>query len=157
VLAFTDFWLVRNDTCSTEELEQVALSLLKSCEKQFCTGVTWLKKISGVVKPSLADAFEARALALFDAEDMKSFKNCAAALVHDFPHTNNWLAWWQRGCPARMLFKPHQEMDQSLWDSLPDTTTSGKTSNTCRLSVKHVTPCSYLISLIYIHTLPLCP
>jgi hypothetical protein len=59
VLAFTDFWLVRNDTRSAEELEQVALSLLKVCEQHFRTGVTQLKKISGVVKPSLADAFEA--------------------------------------------------------------------------------------------------
>jgi hypothetical protein len=59
VLAFTEFWLAHNDTCSAEELEQVALSLLKGCEQHFHTGVTQLQKISGVVKPSLADAFEA--------------------------------------------------------------------------------------------------
>jgi hypothetical protein len=90
VAAFTAFWLsMDEDSHSTEELELVGQSLLKGCVQHFSTGITHLKKISGVVKPSLAEAFETRELALLDAEDMPTFNNCASALVRDFPHTQS--------------------------------------------------------------------
>jgi hypothetical protein len=95
VKAFIDFWLAQDDnTRSPEELELVAKALLKGCEQHFHTGVTCLKKISAVVKPSLADAFETRAFGLLDAEDMSSFNKRANAVIRDFPHAQNWLTWW---------------------------------------------------------------
>lgn len=96
VTSFKEFWLLQpDDSQSPEELASIAGTMFKGCKQHFRAGVTHLKKISGVVKPSLADAFEARALALLDAEDMSTFNSWASALLRDFPHFQGWISWWQ--------------------------------------------------------------
>jgi hypothetical protein len=123
VAAFVDFWTSYEPTKRTlDELEIAAQALLKGCEQHFRTGITRLKKVSGVIKPALADAFESRALALLDAEDVNSFTKMCGALLRDFPNVENWLQWWQQERPARMLFKPFRVMSDELWQKLPRTT-----------------------------------
>lgn len=86
IAAFIQFGQQSSDnTCSSEQLEQIANALLKGCEQHFRTGVTRLKKISGIVNPSLAGAFEKRALALLDAEDIAAFNSRAQILITEFP------------------------------------------------------------------------
>ncbi|TFK37264.1 hypothetical protein BDQ12DRAFT_608068, partial [Crucibulum laeve] len=59
-LAFVEFWLSQPDHNRTEkELQKASEKLLRGCVQHFQAGVTHIKKISGVVPPGLADAFEA--------------------------------------------------------------------------------------------------
>ncbi|KAJ6473065.1 hypothetical protein C8R45DRAFT_1163444 [Mycena sanguinolenta] len=80
------------------------------------------KKISGVVPPEQAAAFEYRVLALLDAADSEQFQARAAAVIRDFPKTESWLRWWMRESHAVMLFASERKMDPDIWDSIPDST-----------------------------------
>ncbi|KAJ6478267.1 hypothetical protein C8R45DRAFT_1216466 [Mycena sanguinolenta] len=79
-----------------------------------------IKKISGVVPPEQAAAFEYRVLALLDAADSEQFQARAAAVIRDFPKTESWLRWWMRESHAVMLFASERKMDPEIWDSIPD-------------------------------------
>ncbi|TFK35257.1 hypothetical protein BDQ12DRAFT_668748 [Crucibulum laeve] len=71
-LAFVEFWLSQPDHNHTEkELQEASEKLLRGCVQHFQAGVTRIKKISGVVPPGLADAFEAQAIGLLTATDCK--------------------------------------------------------------------------------------
>ena len=122
-LAFVEFWLLHLDnTRSSEELHEASLLLLKGCLQHFRSGVTRVKKISGAVPPSLADAFEARALALLQGDDVKQFLSCTKVILCDFPKTEAWLWWWMRSSHASLLFVSQRRMEPELWESIPDTT-----------------------------------
>ncbi|KAF9468215.1 hypothetical protein BDZ94DRAFT_1184677 [Collybia nuda] len=123
ILAFVEFWFNRSDNeRDEEELESVAQALLKGCQQHFRNQVTRVKKISGVVHPSLSDAFENRTIALLSARDLETFTQLAQALLRDFPKIEGWLKWWLRESHAKMLFSPYREMAEENWDSIPDTT-----------------------------------
>lgn len=107
---------------SSDELDEAAKSLLKGCLQHFRSGVTRVKKISGAVPPSLADAFEARALALLKADDVEQFALRAKVILRDFPKTEAWLRWWMRPSHASMLFVSQRIMEPAIWESIPDTT-----------------------------------
>lgn len=123
IAAFIQFWEhVPNNNRSTQELQLAANTLIKGCEQHFRTGVTRLKKISGIVKPTLADAFEKRALALLDASDIADFNQRASLLTREFPSVLPWLQWWRQKGPAQKLFKAFRIMDDQTWSQLPATT-----------------------------------
>ena len=122
-LAFVEFWLLYLDnTRSSEELHKASLLLLKGCLQHFCSGVTRVKKISGAIPPALADAFEAQALALLQADNVEQFLSRTKVILHDFPKTEAWLQWWMRPSHASMLFVSLHRMEPELWESIPDTT-----------------------------------
>jgi hypothetical protein len=88
--------------------------------------VTRVKRISGVVPPDQAEAFEARMLALLTAEDSEQFHARAAAVVRDFPKTESYLGWWLRPSHSGMLFKSERRMRPDIWDSIPDSTNAAE-------------------------------
>lgn len=70
----------------------------------------------------MADAFEARALALLTASDVPTFQSRGAALLRDFPKTEAWFFWWMRDVHASRLFVSQRKMDPDIWESIPDST-----------------------------------
>lgn len=122
ISAFVMFWTSRKDTRSQPELEIIGQKLLKGCLQHFQAGVTRLAKISGVVVPEKVDTFRQYIKYLQDATDVQSFKIHEANLVHDFPKTAQWIKWWTRRPHAQMIFLAFREMNESDWESIPDTT-----------------------------------
>ncbi|KAJ7719645.1 hypothetical protein B0H16DRAFT_1278560, partial [Mycena metata] len=94
----------------------------RGCTQHFRAGVTRVKKISAVIPPGQADAFEFRVLALLTAADSEEFQARADAVIRDFPKTESWLGWWMRKSHAMMLFASERRMDPEIWDSIPDST-----------------------------------
>ncbi|KAJ7440431.1 hypothetical protein FB451DRAFT_1191601 [Mycena latifolia] len=121
--AFIRFWTVRpNNTRTREQLEEAFEAIYRGCTQHFRAGITRVKRISGVVPPDQAEAFEFRVLALLDAPNSEEFQARAAAVIRDFPKTESWLGWWMRKPHAIMLFASERKMDPELWDSIPDST-----------------------------------
>ncbi|KAJ6481243.1 hypothetical protein C8R47DRAFT_1322273 [Mycena vitilis] len=121
--AFIRFWTVRpGNTRTRDQLEEAFEAIYRGCTQHFRAGVTRVKKISGVVPPDQADAFEYRVLALLEAADSEQFQARAAAVIRDFPKTESWLRWWMRESHAVMLFASARKMDPEIWDSIPDST-----------------------------------
>lgn len=117
-----EFWTLRNDQRTSEELNQVAAGLLRGCQQHFRANVTRLKKIHGVVPVGREEAFESRTLALLDAVDHEAFQERAAVVIRDFPVAAPWLRWWMHPGRAIMLFSSEKTMSSQLWISLPSTT-----------------------------------
>jgi hypothetical protein len=93
--AFIRFWSVRPTNMRTrEQLEEAFKAIYRGCTQHFRVGVTRIKKISGVIPPEQAAAFEFRVLALLDAADSEQFQARAAAVIRDFSKTESWLRWW---------------------------------------------------------------
>ncbi|KAJ6523218.1 hypothetical protein DFH09DRAFT_1047292 [Mycena vulgaris] len=121
--AFIRFWTVRpGNTRTQEELGEAFKAIYRGCAQHFRAGITRVKKISGVVPPDQAEAFQFRVLALLDAADSEEFQARAAAVIRDFPKTESWLRWWMRESHAVMLFASERRMDPDVWDSIPDST-----------------------------------
>jgi hypothetical protein len=119
----TEFWeLCPESTQSLEELDQAVKALLKGCLQHFHAGVTHVKRISGAVPPSMANAFEECALALLKADDSDQFASCVQVILQDFLKTEAWLWWWMRPSHASMLFVSECVMEPDIWESIPDTT-----------------------------------
>lgn len=129
-LAFVQFWQLRpEDTRSNKELQEAAEKLLKGCAQHFRSGVTRIKKISSVILPGSADAFENRINALLEATDLTTFRSRAEVVVRDFPKTESWLRWWMRDSHAPMLFTSHRKMEAHVWDRMPETTNAEEAMN----------------------------
>ncbi|KAF8214508.1 hypothetical protein K438DRAFT_1563239 [Mycena galopus ATCC 62051] len=80
--AFIRFWIVRpNNTRTRAQLEQAFEAIYRGCTQHFRAGVTRIKKISGVVPPEQAAAFEFRVLALLNAADSAQFQARADSLT----------------------------------------------------------------------------
>ncbi|KAJ7024054.1 hypothetical protein C8F04DRAFT_890996, partial [Mycena alexandri] len=121
--AFIRFWTVRpNNTRTPTQLAEDFQAIYRGCTQHFRAGVTRVKKISGVIPPGQADAFEFRVLALLTAADSEQFQARAHAVIRDFPKTESWLGWWMRKSHAMMLFASERKMDPEIWDSIPDST-----------------------------------
>jgi hypothetical protein len=78
--------------------------------------VTQIKKISAVVPPTHAAAFETCALALLKAADTNDFQMHARVILRDFPMVEPWLCWWMRDSHAVMLFESERRMESKIWD-----------------------------------------
>ena len=122
IQAFVEFWTLRGDPRTVEDLSEVAAGLLRGCQQHFRANVTRLKKIHGVVGAGQENAFEARTLALLDAVDHDGFLDRAAVVIRDFPMSAPWLCWWMHPGRAVMLFSSEKKMSSQLWISLPSTT-----------------------------------
>ncbi|KAJ7128295.1 hypothetical protein C8R46DRAFT_1235679 [Mycena filopes] len=57
---------------------------------------------------------------------MAGLRKCASAFIADFPGAKPWVNWWMRPSHASMLFPVASDMEQKLWDSLPETTNAGE-------------------------------
>lgn len=123
ILAFVEFWSLRpGNERTTEQLNEAATSLLKGCLQHFRSGIARVKRISGVIPPDRADAFEARVLALLTAPDSNEFRARGAVVIRDFPQSKTWLQWWMRESHASMLFTSERKMEPEIWESIPDST-----------------------------------
>ncbi|KAJ7017996.1 hypothetical protein C8F04DRAFT_978179 [Mycena alexandri] len=121
--AFIRFWTLRpNNTRTSAQLAADFEKIYRGCTQHFRAGVTRIKKISGVIPPGEADAFEFRVLALLSAADSEQFQARADAVIRDFLKTESWLGWWMRKSHAMMLFASERKMDPEIWDSIPDST-----------------------------------
>lgn len=111
------------------ELREVAASLLKGCVQHFRSQITRVKRIGGVVSPSLQDTFQIRVMALLDAPDPTQLRKMADRLIKDFPRIKNWAEWWLRLSHAQMLFTAHRSMDPALAASIPESTNAEEAMN----------------------------
>jgi hypothetical protein len=57
ILAFVEFWNLRADSRTDEELSATAGRLLRGCEEHFRAGVTRVARINGAVPPYMKEAF----------------------------------------------------------------------------------------------------
>jgi len=120
--AFLMFWLsYKSNTRSEDELKDAAERLLKGCEEHYRAGVTRIARIGGVIPPDDAEDFKYRALSLLDLPDSETFKQACSDLVHDYPKTKDWMAWWARDANAKLLFRSERAMESKLAETLPDT------------------------------------
>ena len=55
--AFIEFWTLRSDGWSHQELLDAVGQLLRGCEEHFQAGVTRVAQINGAVPPDMKDAF----------------------------------------------------------------------------------------------------
>ncbi|KAH6874620.1 hypothetical protein BKA70DRAFT_1449290 [Coprinopsis sp. MPI-PUGE-AT-0042] len=86
VMAYVEFWLSHEENELTEEeLMAEAEALLKGCRQHFNSGITRVKKISGVVPVHLKAAFQHRAESLVGAETTEEFIRLGEFLPRDFP------------------------------------------------------------------------
>lgn len=121
-MAFVEFWMLYpGNSRSPHELQDAAETLLRGCVQHFRAGVTRVMRISAVVPPQRADAFQKRVLALLTA-DPTEFERRAEVVIRDFPLVKSWLSWWMRPSHAAMLFTSERRMEPAIWDSLPDST-----------------------------------
>ncbi|KAH6884754.1 hypothetical protein BKA70DRAFT_1124602, partial [Coprinopsis sp. MPI-PUGE-AT-0042] len=121
VMAYVEFWLSHEENELTEEeLVAEAEALLKGCRQHFNSGITRVKKISGVVPVHLKAAFQHRAESLVGAETTEEFIRLGELLLRDFPKISSWLTWWLRPEVARRLFESQRIMEPALWKSLPE-------------------------------------
>ena len=100
---------------------------LPQCLQHFQSGIAQVKRISGVIPPDRADAFEACVLALLTAPDSNEFCACGAVVICDFPQCKTWLQWWMRESHASMLFTSEHKMEPEIWESIPDSTNAEET------------------------------
>jgi len=121
-MAFIEFWILRADSRSYEELSVAAERLLRGCEEHFRVGVTRVARINGAVPPNLKEAFTERALGLLRCSNTEEFHHRAGLMVRDFPKLKLWMEWWMRPAHASMLFKSERKMDIEVWNSIPKTT-----------------------------------
>ncbi|KAJ7488749.1 hypothetical protein B0H11DRAFT_2405843, partial [Mycena galericulata] len=124
---FVDFWLEFSPHGRNErELKQAAAGLLKGCTQHFDNQTTRVARISRIVGPERQSRFRQLAKALLRQKNMKDLRDCAAALVSEFPGAKPWVDWWMRPSHASMLFLVASSMARKLWDSLPATTNSAE-------------------------------
>ncbi|KAF7371599.1 hypothetical protein MVEN_00015300 [Mycena venus] len=115
ILGFVDFWLKRApNERSIEELLEAAVKLLKGCAQHFRGQVTRVKKISGVVDPSITDIFENYARELLQCETIDEFNDVAGRFINDFPRAERWIRWWMLPAHACMLFPSFRVMNEAL-------------------------------------------
>ncbi|PPQ91243.1 hypothetical protein CVT25_000301 [Psilocybe cyanescens] len=58
IMAFVEFWLFQEDNHQTRtQLKMDTEIFIKGCQEHFCTGVTYISCISGVVPPAQKDVF----------------------------------------------------------------------------------------------------
>ena len=122
IAAFTEFWTLRSDSRTHDELSVAAGRLLRGCEEHFRAGVTRVARINGAVPPDLKDAFTERALGLLQCPSSEEFQRRASLIIRDFPKLKSWVEWWMRPAHASMLFQSERTMDVQIWESLPNTT-----------------------------------
>ncbi|KAJ7156737.1 hypothetical protein C8R46DRAFT_1294476 [Mycena filopes] len=125
--AFIDFWLEFSPHGRDEkELAQAAAALVKGCRQHFDNQITRVAKISRIVGPERQSVFRKYAKKLLRQTDMAGLRDCASAFIADFPGAKPWVNWWMRPSHASMLFPVASDMEQELWDSLPETTNAGE-------------------------------
>ena len=81
IAAFIEFWTLRSDSRTHDELSAAAGRLLRGCEEHFRAGVTRVARINGAVPPDLKDAFTERALGLLRCSSSEEFQRCASLIV----------------------------------------------------------------------------
>ncbi|KAJ7137255.1 hypothetical protein C8R46DRAFT_969648, partial [Mycena filopes] len=123
--AFIDFWLEFSPHGRDEkELAQAAAAL--GCRQHFDNQITRVAKISRIVGPERQSVFRKYAKTLLRQTDMAGLRKCASAFIADFPGAKPWVNWWMCPSHASMLFPVASDMEQELWNSLPETTNAGE-------------------------------
>jgi hypothetical protein len=119
--AFVAFHQEHDDPRSDAELHLVAETLIKGCQEHYRAGVTRISKISAIIPPDQKEDFQYTAMQLLKKESAQAFMEATKELGKQYPELNDWIAWWSRPAVARQLFKSHREMDEDIWNSMPDT------------------------------------
>jgi len=121
--AFISFWTrIPENNRDEDSLRDAAQRILCGCKEHFCSGVTRLSRINGVIPPGSREVFIERALALVSVPTHDEFIKFAHLIIRDFPETGTWLAWWLRPAHASMLFTSQTLMEPDIWESIPETT-----------------------------------
>jgi hypothetical protein len=123
IMAFADVALEQpGETRSKAELVKIARNFLKGCEFHFDEAVRRVASVSEFVPSLSKDEFLTCIDLLKTTETVKDFKKMAARIHKQWPGIVGWIEYWERPENARMIFKAYRSMDQSLWDSMPNTT-----------------------------------
>jgi hypothetical protein len=104
------------------ELSEEAKTLLKGCRQHFANACTRIRRLTAVIPEDGRKEFKKLCKQLQACTDNEEFQKIARRIVHKWPRTSTWIAWWTRPSHAPMIFKSQVVMDADIWDSIPDDT-----------------------------------